>query len=489
MDNTGLNMGSLVKWAKDDCLIDDDGFGVVDYIKTFSKKNTDDAYTIMKKEFEKHSFKLIDATEYGTWKKDKLITRESAKFVEAFREMKYMNSKVDAKGNITTQEMSFIKTWLDDADKRVYDSYGLLPPPIACPAEIFNIWSGFKIEHEGITETDDFDYILHLLLVLTNFNEAACEYLTNWLADIVQNPGRKSGVAIVLKSKPGAGKGTLINLIRSMLGYVSETSCPDKDIFGNHSNLHIDKLLCSIDEVRAGDTSKLLGRLKNIITSDYCIYNPKGRDQFELHNSCRFIFTTNESFPVNIDKDDRRYFATECSSKYIGRQHTEVGGFWHDFHIKLKNRKSVKGFFDYLKSKDISKVNWQDFPTTELRSDIIEASLHPMIYWMDDFIRGEMFQLKETQKFSAGDLYTHYKQHCVENRINVYSNNSKSFGIVLKDNIDLTGCGIEKKKSCGIMVYVINKNKVFEWLNENNYSVHDSLPTFEFNDEDGNISD
>jgi len=489
MEDRGLNMGSLIKWAKDDCLIDDDGFGVMDYLKKFIKKNTDDAYTIMKKEFEKHSFKLIDATEYGTWKKNRLITRESAKFQEAFREMKYMKPKMDAKGNITNEEMPFIKTWLDDADKRVYDSYSLLPPPLVCPTEIFNIWSGFKIEHEDITETDDFECISYLLRILTNFNDDACEYLTNWLADIVQNPGKKCGTAVVLKSKPGAGKGTLVNLFRNMLGYVSETSCPDRDIFGNHGNAHIDRLLCSIDEVKSCDTSKVLGRLKNIITSDYCIYNPKGRDQFELSNSCRFIFTTNESFPINIDKDDRRYFVTECSNKYIGKIHTEDGGFWPELNIKLKNRKCIKGFFDYLKNRDISKVNWQNFPQTELRSEIIEASLHSTVYFMDEFIRSELFQIQATQKFSNSDLYTHYTKYCVDNKINVYSNNSRSFGIVFKDNIDFDGCGIEKKKSNGVIVYIINKNKVFEWLTENNYSIHDSLPTFEFNDEDGNISD
>jgi len=479
-----LGMSTLVKWAVIDGLIDDDGFGVMQYLQNYNAKNFD-AYAIMKKKFEKHSFKLVDLTEYGTWKNHKLIIRKKGELKDAFSEMKYIETKISKKGEETTEEKSFIETWFDDPYKRVYDTYDFLPPPLICPEEIFNTWAGFKIEQECITETDDFEFILYLLKILTNFDDDACEYLTNWLADLIQNPGKKNGTAVVFKSKPQAGKGTLINLIRYMLGYVSETSNPTLDIFGNHGNAHIDRLLCSIDEVKASDTSKVLGRLKNVITSDYCISNPKGQKQVEVRNSCRFIFTSNESFPVNIDKDDRRYFATECSNKYCGKVNKP---FWEDFHKKLENRKSVKGFFDYLKNRDISKVNWMDFPQTELRSDIIEASLHPIIYWMDDFIRSKMFQVQETHNFTASGLYTHYKQHCVENKINVYSSNSKSFGIILKDNIDFAGCGIEKKKSSGVMVYVINKNKVFGWLNENNYSIHDSLPIFEF-DEDGNMTD
>ena len=439
----------------------------------------------MKKEFEEHSFKLVDLTEYGTWKKNTLIIRKKGELEDAFSEMAYMKNKMDAKGNITNEEMPFIKTWLKDANKRVYDTYDFLPPPLVCPKEILNTWYGFQIEHEGITETDDFDFILYLIEVLSDFNDDAFDYIINWLADIIQNPGKKCGTALVLKSKPGGGKSTLIDVIRSMLGiYVSETSNPQNDLFGNHGNVHINKLVCCLDEVKSSDTSKCLGRLKNVITSNKTIYNEQGKKQAEVRNCCRFIFTTNESFPINIDKDDRRYFATSCSNILC-----KDAVFWKGFYKKLENRKSIKGFFDYLKARDISNVNWMDFPQTELRSDIIESSLHPIIYWVDEFIRGEIFQTKETQNFSASDLYTHYKQHCVENRINVYSSNSKSFGIVLKDNIDFAGCGIEKKKSCGVMVYVINKNKVFGWLNENNYSIHDSLPTFEFNDADGNISD
>ena len=38
MEDRGLSMGSLIKWAKDDCLIDDDGLHVMDYLKKLLKK-------------------------------------------------------------------------------------------------------------------------------------------------------------------------------------------------------------------------------------------------------------------------------------------------------------------------------------------------------------------------------------------------------------------------------------------------------------------
>ena len=377
----------------------------------------------------------------------------------------------------------FIKCWFNDGNKRVYDTYDFLPPPLVCSKEILNTWGGFQIEHQGITETDDFKYILYLIEVLTDFNKDAYDYVMNWLADIIQNPGKKCGIAVIFKSKPGAGKGTLIEILRRIMGsYISETSNPQNDLFGNHGNIHIGKLLCSLDEVKSSDTSKCLGRLKNVITSDHCVYNEKGQKQVEVKNSCRFIFTTNESFPLSIDKEDRRYFATNCSN-ILCKDNT----FWKDFYKKLENKKSIKGFFDHLMNRDISSVNWMAFPITELRSEIIECSLHPIIYFMDEFIRSDLFQRQGTQKISATELYSHYTAYCVDKRINVYSSNSRSFGIIFKDNIDLNGCNIEKKKSHGIMVYVIDKNSVFEWLSENNYSTYDALPTFEFEEDEDEL--
>jgi hypothetical protein len=85
----------------------------MEYLQNFNAKNFD-AYAIMKKEFEKHSFKLVDLTEYGTWKNYKLIIRKKGELTDAFSEMKYIKTKIDKKGVVTYEEKSFIKTWFDD---------------------------------------------------------------------------------------------------------------------------------------------------------------------------------------------------------------------------------------------------------------------------------------------------------------------------------------------------------------------------------------
>jgi hypothetical protein len=89
-----------------------------------------------------------------------LIIRKKGDLQDTFCEIKYMKKKMDTKGTISDEEMPFIKCWLDDGNKRVYDTYDYLPPPLVSSKEILNTWGGFQIEHEGITTTDDFEYIL-----------------------------------------------------------------------------------------------------------------------------------------------------------------------------------------------------------------------------------------------------------------------------------------------------------------------------------------
>ena len=300
--NDKVNINSLIKMARSDGLTDEFGFTVIKWMKN-QMNDDDDEYTKLKKEFEIHSFKLVDLTEYGTWKNNKLIVRKQNEFIITFQEIKYTNKKMNAMGVVSVEEKSFINTWLKDSDKRAYDTYNFVPPPLVCPVTVFNIWDGFPIEHEEITETDSYEWILYIIECLTNFNKEAYDYLLNWLADIIQNPGKKCGTAVVLKSKEGGGKGTLILIMRSIMGdYVCESSNPSNDLFGSHGNCHINKLLCSLDEVKSKDTSQDIGRMKNIITSNHCIYTEKGQKQVEVMNCCRFIITTNNSFPINIDK-------------------------------------------------------------------------------------------------------------------------------------------------------------------------------------------
>jgi len=438
-----------------------------------AKKQT---YENVKVEFERECFKIKYNGEYGVYRNDKLEIYNRTRFTEVFCELIYEGE--DAKGN--KKDKPFLKTWFDDADKRFYDYVDFLPPPQVCNDNTFNLWNGLAIDKSDELLSIDCDEILELINVLCNHHQDSIEYILNWLADIVQNPGKKCGTAVVLKSKQGAGKGTLIEIMRKILGdYVGETSNPQQDVFGNHGNIHIGKLLVSLDEIGNSDTNKVLGRLKNIITSNKCIYNEKGIKQTEVNNNCRFIFTTNKSIPISLDgADDRRYCLLEASNEYC-----KDNAFWQNFYTNnVQNMDKIKAFYSFLKQRDLTGVNWMAFPKTDLRNDIIQATLHPIVYWFDEYIRGTDFLNSATQCVNTASLFANYKKYCLDHNITANAN-IKSFGICFKDVIDIDKCGIKKKKVRGNRLFVINREEVFEWLLDNEYTSYESLNKHEFNEE------
>jgi len=436
-------------------------------------------YKDIKAKFEEKEkcFKINDTSEFGYENFDKkLIVMSKAHFTIRWEELNYKAwEKVGEKWKEVDKQ--FIKTWFTDPKKRVYDKYDFVPRPLTCSKNVYNMWKGFDIEKSN-ADAKNCNEILQLIFVLCNKDNDAYTYFMDWLAHMFQFPAIKTGTAIVLKSKQGAGKGTLIEILRKMMGdLIGETSNPQEDIFGRHGNIHIGKILTSLDEVKNGDTCKVLGRLKNIITSNKCIYNEKGQKQVEVNNMSRFIFTTNEAIPLSIDgKEDRRYCMIECANDYCKK--TE---FWNAFYKNNVNDEGViKGFFNHLMNMDISKRDWLKFPQTEFRNDIIKVSIHPIIYWFDKYIH---HMTNKEEKVSISELHDSYKEYCSENNLSTIGN-CNGFGMIFKNKIEFEECGITKVKSHGVMKLLINKEKSFQWLKDNDFTVYESLYQLENESDD-----
>jgi hypothetical protein len=462
-------LGFDIKLKLDDYSLTGDDMKQIKAHEKFVKDNgcddCDGGYNEIKALFEEEVFKIKYNAEFGIEKHGVFKGVLKKKDLDvAFTEWTY---QVEEEEGIYKEE-KFLKRWYDDKDKRMFDCIDFIPPPLVCSDSVYNLWRGFDISLMDVEAKDPAE-ILTLIWILSNKHTESYEYMLNWLAQMIQYPAKKPGTALVFKSKQGAGKGTLINIMRRVMGaLVGETSNPQQDIFGSHGNIHIGKILVSLDEIKNGDTIKVLNRLKNLITSDKCIYNEKGLKQVEVNNATRFIFSTNESIPITLDgKDDRRYCLIECANDYC-----KNAQFWIDYYDNVvDDNGKIKGFFNYLMERDISGVNWMKFPETELRDEIIQVSTHPMVFWYDKFIH-ELIITRD--KYTATKLFDSYRRFCTENGIAIVGN-SKGFGIIFKDKIDFAACGITKTKSHGVMVYNIDRHKSFEWLQENDYSVYESL--------------
>lgn len=413
-------------------------------------------YDIVKMKFELNCFKLTDTSTFAKRSGDKFITQNKTNFTISFEDLHCMH---------LGKMCQFMPIWYLDSSHRKYSRCDSYPPPQICPEGVYNTWAGFPAEKLEV-EPIGFEPILEMMRCLCNYDEDVYSYFLDWTAQMIQQAGKKECIAIIFKGVAGCGKTSYHRVMRKIMGHglCGESSNPSQDIFGTHGNSHIGKILCCFDEIKTKDTSGSLNRLKNIISSDVCVYNEKGLPQVEVQNNCRFVMTSNESVPINIEANDRRMCLIEPSNKYVGNH-----AHWDDFYENVvENPAVIRGFYNYLVNLDISKRVFNDMPKTKLRDEIIQASQHPLYYWMYELVDN---QNKVEEKYTSKELFALYKEHTLSNG-KVCGYNCNIFGTQVKDHILVPYCKFlhidekdVKKIGGGKITYTINKKDFLSWFN------------------------
>ena len=97
-----------------------------------------------------------------------------------------------------------------------------------------------------------------------------------------QHPARKSFSPLFI-SKPGGGKGSLIELLQALLGdeKVLETQKPLLYVFGNHNIMMLPAFLVVLDEVSKREMADVQGQFKGLVTTGVVNINPKGKEPFK----------------------------------------------------------------------------------------------------------------------------------------------------------------------------------------------------------------
>ncbi|KAA6404472.1 MAG: hypothetical protein EZS28_000023 [Streblomastix strix] len=190
--------------------------------------------------------------------------------------------------------------------------------------KIFSVFQGFKYTQlDEVNQTKIEQFLTLMKDTISANDERVHEYLLNLFAFIVQNVGKKTETAIILKGLQGIGKfNTAIE--NKMLAIANEMKN-----FG-------DSRMTNMDE------------LKSIITEDSFVINEKSVPKHEVENIVNVMIVTNNIYPLKIENSDRRYVVCKCHPVHRGDL------------------------------KDISQFNPRDIPMTQAKKDIIRASVSPV---------------------------------------------------------------------------------------------------------------
>jgi hypothetical protein len=305
----------------------------------------------------------------------------------------------------------FIDLWKNDINRKEFEKFEFLPG-IKAPPHLYNLFRGFKVQpRQNDALIERWLYLIHLV---ANKDEAVKNWLLDYLAHLFQKPYEKPGVAIVVKGSKGSGKDTPFDKIGELLcDMFYNTGTPEKSVFSSFNGMMMRNLLVKFEEATYGNGKTYEEMLKYFITTPTLDVQKKGKDQFNVRNYSRFIFTTNNDIPVIVSDDERRYCLIQVSDDRRGDR-----AFWDETYGIMKKEGFNEALMYFLLNRDISAFNPRNYPKTAYGESVKQAfiPIHAQFFrqWIErndelEEFRDQAFKIRDRMNDMGKHQITHVK--------------------------------------------------------------------------------
>ncbi|MGB0749828.1 MAG: primase-helicase family protein [Magnetospiraceae bacterium] len=285
--------------------------------------------------------------------------------IDAFKQY-YGNRHV----TVGKKQVSIAEVWLDHPSRRSFQ--GIVFAPGEAPEGYYNTWRGFDVD----PAPGDWSLFRdHLFANVCGGDQRHFNYIFGWFADLVQNPTRKHGTALVLRGKQGVGKTKVGEVFGSL--FSSHYCLVDSPhLLTGAFNGHMEAtLLMQVEEGFWAGDKEAEGRLKSLITGGEQLIERKFQDAYKGRNLVRLLITSNAEWVVPAGMDERRFAvfdvgtAAQQNREYFKgiQQQLDCGG--------------RAGLLHDLLTFDLSKVDIRHIPRTPALDEQVIASFNPMQAW------------------------------------------------------------------------------------------------------------
>lgn len=284
---------------------------------------------------------------------------------------------------VSKKDKSVFDVWLQSPKRRQYD--GVVFAPEGGPAGAYNLWRGFAVKPDPAADCT---------LLLNHIRENVCagnadhfRWVIGFFAQMVQRPGEKPGVALVLRGGQGTGKSIVGQCVGSLFpAHHVVVSQPDH--LTGRFNAHLERaILVQAEEAFwAGDRAAAGGALKDLITSDRMRIERKGIDAIEVRNNIRLLVTTNSRWAVPAGTDERRFAVFDVADHRRKQDASYFGAI-----VEQMKHGGRGALLHHLQNVDLGSVDLRKVPDTEALLDQKLASLSPFDrWWLTTLARGEL---------------------------------------------------------------------------------------------------
>lgn len=281
----------------------------------------------------------------------------------------------------------FPDTLCRDPAMRTYEKADIYPDPSECPPYVYNLWKPMLCESWDVSQanpnSENVSIFRKLVLVLSDRDEHVAAFFELWIAHMLKYPERKPNAWIVLLSEEGAGKGTLVRIIKMLIGEskVKEICNVKRSLLGPFNQAMLDAFFVVLDEASARDMFEANDELKHLITDPTVPVNQKGIREKEVRSYARFMLTS-QPRAVPTKKGDRRGVIARCSDELIGnREH------WKDINEKLNESQFIPDIHAYLMTLNPPPVfQPHELPQTDVQRELQAANADVFESWIADVV-------------------------------------------------------------------------------------------------------
>lgn len=242
----------------------------------------------------------------------------------------------------------------------------------------------------------------HIEFIFGNQSEIFIEYM----AHLVQFPGKQILWAPVVHSIQGVGKSFFGELLRAVLGNVNVGVVSSNEVVSNFNGWATGVQVNILEEIRIKGHNRhdAVNALKPLISDRYIQINEKGVKPFMTFNTVNYICFTNYKDAIPMDDDDRRWWVNGVKIQHMKDLYDYVGEHKETYFPKL---------FDNLDKYSGELRKW--LLEYEISEKFLNTKQAPMTTYKEAMIAAEemgyegLVELKELiQKGS-----TYYNEICI----------------------------------------------------------------------------
>lgn len=245
-----------------------------------------------------------------------------------------------------------------------------------------NLWGGWPTTpKQGHCNT-----LIELLEYLCSEEEnyrTVFDWVIKWIAYPIQHPGAKMRTALVFHGPQGTGKNLFFEAVMAIYGeygrIVDQAAIEDK--FNDWASR---KLLMIADEVVARqELYHVKNKLKSFVTGEWIRINPKNVAAHDEKNHVNLVFLSNESQPLVLEKDDRRYTVIHTPEKLSA-------DFYQNVRDELNNG-GIAALHHYLLNLDLDDFDEHSKPPlTKAKENLIDVSLDSVQRFIAEWTAGDI---------------------------------------------------------------------------------------------------